>query len=385
MGKDEFLKFKLSNYSDRSLLIKADDLFRKAVSLDKNFASAYSGLAYTYLYKNLDVTNSYFSENYLDSCLILSEKALSIDSHFSEAYVIKGFYYFYTNKNDKILAELEKALKYNPNYYDAYYNKALLYLVDYYQGDFVQAIENFKIALSLNHSSELPFLIRSLGECFGLYSGFPDRAKECYLEALKIDGDSSEYYYKLGQLEALNHHFSIAIEYYERALKAESNNVALLMELGNLYTFEGNVDYVKALNYYKMYSDRISANNKLTGNAMHRVGYAYLKNGNKSEAEKWFKLQEKFLIEEEKRSSIDYNYDRAALYAFSGQKEKAYENLKKLKEFKVFPLWWLNLLKQDPFFDELRNEKQFQDILSILERKYNQEHEKVKKWLEENQ
>jgi molybdopterin converting factor small subunit len=44
---------------------------------------------------------------------------------------------------------------------------------------------------------------------------------------------------------------------------------------------------------------------------------------------------------------------------------------------------WLTLIKIDPLLDNLRNEPEFQKIVSELEAKYQAEHERVKKWLEE--
>jgi hypothetical protein len=42
------------------------------------------------------------------------------------------------------------------------------------------------------------------------------------------------------------------------------------------------------------------------------------------------------------------------------------------------------MLKYDPLFDNIRKEEPFQNILLNIEAKYLAEHERVKKWLEEN-
>ena len=41
------------------------------------------------------------------------------------------------------------------------------------------------------------------------------------------------------------------------------------------------------------------------------------------------------------------------------------------------------LIKNDPIFDSIRNEPEFQQIVRDVEAKYQAEHERVKKWLEE--
>jgi hypothetical protein len=43
----------------------------------------------------------------------------------------------------------------------------------------------------------------------------------------------------------------------------------------------------------------------------------------------------------------------------------------------------LNMIKNDPLFDNIRNETEFQAILRDLEAKYQAEHERVRKLLEE--
>jgi hypothetical protein len=77
------------------------------------------------------------------------------------------------------------------------------------------------------------------------------------------------------------------------------------------------------------------------------------------------------------------NYDLAGVYAFMGNRDKAYENLRVWARTPVFPLWWVGLIKEDPLFDSIRNEPEFQQIVRDVEAKYQAEHERVRKWLEE--
>jgi molybdopterin converting factor small subunit len=45
---------------------------------------------------------------------------------------------------------------------------------------------------------------------------------------------------------------------------------------------------------------------------------------------------------------------------------------------------WVRLRINDPHFDSIRDEPEFQQIVSDIEAKYQAEHERVRKWLEEN-
>jgi len=47
-------------------------------------------------------------------------------------------------------------------------------------------------------------------------------------------------------------------------------------------------------------------------------------------------------------------------------------------------LWIVMLIKTDPLFNSIRNEPEFQQIVKDIESKYQAEHERVRKWLQEN-
>ncbi len=48
------------------------------------------------------------------------------------------------------------------------------------------------------------------------------------------------------------------------------------------------------------------------------------------------------------------------------------------------PLWMIKDIKNDPLFDSIRDEPEFQQIVRDIEVKYQAEHERVRKWLVEN-
>jgi len=76
-------------------------------------------------------------------------------------------------------------------------------------------------------------------------------------------------------------------------------------------------------------------------------------------------------------------YDLAAVYAFMGDREKAYENLRLWAKMPSCQLWWITFIKNDPLFNSIRNEPEFKQIVKDQEAKYQAEHERVRKWLEE--
>jgi len=66
-----------------------------------------------------------------------------------------------------------------------------------------------------------------------------------------------------------------------------------------------------------------------------------------------------------------------------GNKIKAYENLKRLNQRPRINLWIVRYIKNDPLFDSIRNEPEFQQIVRKMEAKLQAEHKRVREWLVE--
>jgi len=84
-------------------------------------------------------------------------------------------------------------------------------------------------------------------------------------------------------------------------------------------------------------------------------------------------------------TQLYHYYDFAAVYAFRGETEKALENLRIFNQKVRMPYWMHFLINVDPLFDSIRDEPEFQQIVKDVEAKYQAEHERVRKWLEENE
>jgi len=113
-----------------------------------------------------------------------------------------------------------------------------------------------------------------------------------------------------------------------------------------------------------------------------------LEAGKKKEAEYYFNQQIRYSKESIKLNRITAQrkvaqFDLAGTYAFLGDKAKAYQYLEEANKKNAYPLWWITLLKNDPMFNNIRNEERFQKIQQNMESKYNAELERVKKWLTE--
>ena len=117
------------------------------------------------------------------------------------------------------------------------------------------------------------------------------------------------------------------------------------------------------------------------------IGYAYWANGFNEEAEYYFDtgLEVYKILNELGRVPQRSNlYAPAAMYAFLGDKDKAYEYLKLYIQRIKVSIVKIKDIKYNPLFDSIRDEPEFQQIVSEMEAKYQKEHERVRQWLEEN-
>ena len=385
-GREELTNYSFNNVN-REALKNAKKYFGKALEYDSTYALAYAGMALTIEYQNVFLPND---QNYinplLDSIVLLTDRALLYDSQIAEAYFARALYFWQTGKSERSLQEFDKALKFNPNFWEAYFWEALAYSNNYKILDYVKVIEYLSKAVSLNPGKERPDLIRQLGSAYS-NAGFHDKAVYFYQEAFKLDYDSISFFNSLALEEFNLQNFEKQEEYIRRALVLDPDNVNIKKELGEALMHQGK--YKESLKYFEDYFEWVNKTGSILEQLHHRIGFVYWQNGDTMKANHYFKVQENNC-----KKSIEMNlayastglgafYDLAGIYAFMGEKGKAYQNLNKLKQFKAFPLWWLTLIKKDQLFDGIRTEPEFQEIVSHLESKYQAEHERVKKWLEE--
>jgi TolB-like protein/Tfp pilus assembly protein PilF len=377
-GNMEQSKYSFIDTSTWKALVRADEMYKKALEYDPSYAQAYLGMAGVYWSKHY--WESYLSKNFLDSVLILAEKALSLDDQLADAYRTKGYYYHAKGLSEQAIKEYDKALRYNSNDYLAYYSKGF---VLYDLGDCVQGIRNLHQAVIRNRGADRPVYLRSLGYSYSDI-GFWEKAKYYCTEALTLDRDSAIYFLKLAELEFNFENFEEALKLAKRGHEIDT---AYRIPMEFYYYVPDSLNYEAYLNA-KKYVEYCKRTGILPIGYYYRIGYAFWRVGKQKEAKYYFNQE---IQNGEKRMQLDrfeYNkqayYEVAASYAFLGEKEKAYKYLEEWdKRNTKYPIWWVVFIRHDQYFDSFRNEERFQKIQKSVEAKYQAEHERVKKWLEE--
>jgi TolB-like protein/AraC-like DNA-binding protein len=377
---DNIVKF---NNKNKWSLKKAENLYRKALENDSAFALAYLGLAKIYWDKYHNKTEIYFTENYLDSVLFLCNIALSYDDQLADAHTFKGKYYRDNHKPEEAFREYDKAISLNPNDWMAYWEKGDLY---FWQNDFVHSLELSEKAISLYRGEELPDMLRSVGEQF-MNIGFPEKAYYYWKQTLDLDNDSSMFYNYLSLNEYWLGNFEKAIVCRDKAYSLDSTFVDYL-DIPRIlsHIFLGhNKEALKCLN--KHFESNKKIGQKETS-LMSIIGYIYWINGDKEKAEYYFEetIKDSYrqLALGRQYTLLPYVYfDLADIYAFRGEKEKAFKYLRIYSQNNCGDVTFYVNFQNDPLLSSIRNEPEFQDIFKEVEAKYQAEHEKVRKWLEE--
>lgn len=378
-GREEYWKYRSDN-DNREALERAEDLYQYALDYDPTFALAYVGLGNVYYSKNYG--REYLSDSFLDSSLVLANTALVYDDQLAEAYVLRGHYYRSIGQPEKAIEEFEKTISLNPNHWEAYYGKAIVFSND----NIVLALENAHKSAFLNRGPSLPNILRLISTQYGI-AGYRQKSMYYMKEALKLDDDSVYYYKQLSDNEWHDGNYNKALDYIIKAFSNDSSNIIVLEDLANLYSY--NEQFEESLQYYKKWIERLHFLGLFETSNMHRVAYAYWENGYEEEAKYYFDREVKLCtgaIELGRfyANQLYFNYDLAGVYAFWGEKAKAYENLEIFNQKRRMPYWMVILIKIDPLFMSIRHEPEFQQIVRDVEAKYQAEHERVRKWLEEN-
>ena len=379
-GQEAFMAYTL-DVTNRKAMTDAEEFYKKALEYDSTFAPAYIGLVRVYATRNY--RKEYFSENVLDSVLILSDKALSFDPQLSEAYSVRGNIYYLNGEYEEAITMYDIALRFNPNDWMAYRGKSFIYS----SNDMVNAIENIQKAIDLNREPGLlSLLINYLGGFF-CDAGFHNAGYKYFKQVLEISRDTVGYYNTLMIQEFYKADFGKSLEYAKLAFSLDSTNFTTLQFLGANYEVLG--DKEEALYFYSIFLDLLNEPDRIMLGNLHRIAYALWLNGRQEEAEHYLDQQLDFSTREIKlgrpQATEKYTYyDLACVYAFRGETEKALENLRlyNQKQIEGFPI--ASMIRWDPLLNNIRSEPEFQQILRDVETKYQAEHERVRLWIEEN-
>lgn len=176
-----------------------------------------------------------------DQALETLDKAINVDSGFSQAYSLKGDIFQKQGKLEESSDAYEQAVKYNPFSFKDLYNLGKVnYAMDRYEkavGAFIRALELHPESYDANY-----FTART-------YYKLEDyeNALNYATEARLLDPDNTELEILFGDIYTATSNYETAIAEYRRALEREGNKVEIMIPLGLAYIRSGNFDVAREL------------------------------------------------------------------------------------------------------------------------------------------
>jgi adenylate cyclase len=330
---------------------KTLSLCDKVINTDPLMAEAYvlKGQAYFYSIEGWS-TQKIKADQIRDSVAFLANKALEIDKSSADAYVLLakrfGWYQFRDYEiKDSTIIYLKKALAINANNFDV--NRQL---GSYYQfRDPEKGIGFCKKAIRLNPLSVwTPYVYGYLAFSYHSFGDF-EKAELNSRKAVELSNNSI-ITIELARTVIINYlHWGkgdSAIKYASQYVNTEPN---FYYEMAEAYCNLKN-DCAKAAQLYEELWTRYKNHSN-----PHRWAVALMNIGKTKEGKEKIQLA----IKEYKDRNDTLSYDYAGICALKGDKIKAMEILRN------WDWQWgsLYLIQHDKLFDNIRNEKQFKEIL----------------------
>ena len=290
-------------------LIKSKDYFQQAIAKDPTFALAYAGLADTYY---VGASGYGFDPNEAHPKLKeAAEKAVALDDTLAEGHTALGNALADDFEWPQAGREFKRAIELNPNYSDAHYFYAYIYLAP--TGRLEEAVSEIKRALELDPLS--PIINVNLGTL--------------YLVSRRYD-EGIEQLHKAGELEP----------------KFWPPDWRLQM------VYEQKRDFREAAEEREKFFSLYAAQG-LTHWVPGTLREAYVKGG----AAGYWQADLKAL---EEAPTLLASVYIARVYAMVGDKDKAFTFLDRALQERSY---WLTFLKVDPAFDNLRSDARYAEML----------------------
>jgi len=381
----ELLQTGLEDYYNFLGTAKLEDAviqFEKSIEHDHEFAWAYAELARTYFY--LDA-NNYESERiyiFINKIRENARNAMASDAQSSKSLVASGLYYYRIRDYKQAIDKMEKALEYNPNSVQALWTLSNIT----FESDMQKGLEYSLLAVKREIlKGSMPnesYWYNGLSNRFR-YAGFFEEAELYNNRALEADPNN------INALVVKVHLIHDRTGNYEMSKK-------LLTEYISRYPQKTNVnrtmaltcywmrDYKNALKYFNNLLDLTGKVNLWNYDDYGRIGLSYKKIGRNRESEEYI---EKFksLVPSDFYRAMPYfaHYHFIALFSINSEKDNALQQQKLFLNEDSFPYWIIRVLKDDPFFDDIRDFPEFKKTLTEMETKFWDDHKRIRASLEE--
>lgn len=370
-GKEESQKETLDG------LVKAIDLFDKAIAEDDEFANPYAYKAICYFFLELFQAE----KKYSDEINTNADKALLLNNTLPESLIAKGLFYMQDKQFSLAVEYFEQALEINPssgwihNILSEMYATSIPDTEKYLE----HALRGLKTAVAGQDSNAVSFTYLHLANAL-VQNGFIDESETYILKSLDYNPQNifSDYVYTYIKL-AQNFNLERAKSELELTLAKDTTRLDVIQELAKvLYTMR---DYEAAWHYYEKFTwIKETYNLDLFASEDIKIAYVLLQLGKNEEAQKYL---DRYRLYAEYDKSQYQQLSLSAYYATMGQIDEGMSALKKFSEEESFQYWFILFLDKDPILTEMAGHPEFKITAKKIEDKFWARNKSLRKMLEE--
>jgi TolB-like protein/Flp pilus assembly protein TadD len=218
----------------------AEDMYRRAIALDPNYALAYAGLADCSVFRAQDQGGGEEAVAQADAA---SKRALELDPNSAEAHSSRGLTLSHQHRYSEAQVEFEEAMRLDPTFYEApyFYGRTLQS-----QGKLHDAAKMYERAVAIRPDeyqtlSYLAMAYQSLDEKENMLDTSRRMVKAAERAVMLNPGDSRALYLGAINLERIGEH-QRAQEWADRALHLDPTHPVMLYNLACFHSVAGRVD-----------------------------------------------------------------------------------------------------------------------------------------------
>lgn len=349
---------------------QAITLLKKAIELDPNYADPYAHLGQSYAQRAVRFG---YPVVWLDSALVMAQKAIMLDQNLGEGFATLARVHTSRGHIRNGLETARKAVGMNEMIARS---QIQLGMTSFFLGRLYDAARSYEKASELEPRV---MTIALLGQMY-FALGMNEKSEKVFQRALELEATSPDALYGLGLLRLIEGRLGQSISLSRKAHEASPDYVNLIHLTAMAQLFGG--DYPGAEKLYRQLAAKgsyVPASFSLgivTADYDAALGLIALKTGKKAEAKQFFerslKMNRKAV--ESGNELYHYRYNIAAIQAAQGNKDDALQWLQQA----VDAGWRLYRIAEiDPFFESLRTEDRFQQILSRVRSFVDEERRKV--------
>jgi len=350
-------------------LLEAIPLFEKAIEHDPQFALAYSKIAISYYF--LDINQ--VEKRYTDIVNNNADKALLYDPKSAESLIAKALYYMHNKEYRLALPHLKKALEYNPNSSSVVqmlsnlYSSSIPNTAQYLK----YALKGIQLDIAANDSIGKSYIYLSLSNAL-IQTGFTDEALK-YID-LSIDYNPENYYapyLKIFIQYAQHQNMDNTTKLLVAEWKKDTTRVDIMQEVAKFYYFQEQYD--SAYYYYEKFV-KLKKKNGLDIYPQEdlKIGIVFEKMGLKKEAAGFYNDQ-----------SIYQSASMGFKYLYEEEFDLAIEQLKIFATKNNYQYWILLFLERDPLIEPLKIHPEFHETMQKIEERFWENQIQLKKSLED--